>query len=268
MDIIIRDSPQAVGAAVADRIDAVIRAAQGAPLTLGLATGSSPEPAYEELIRRFQEQGLSFAHCQAFLLDEYVGLSADHEQSYAATIRRMFTRHVDIDDAKVHSPQGDAQDPEQEVRRYDAAISDAGGVDVQILGIGRNGHIAFNEPTGSLASRTHVQVLAQSTVEANARFFASEDEVPSHAMSQGLGTIMEARKIVLVALGEDKAEAVKELVEGAVSARWPGTILQHHPDVTVVVDEAAASLLELRDFYATLERDRQDRQAELSAPAH
>jgi glucosamine-6-phosphate deaminase len=224
---------------------------------LGLATGSSPLPAYAELIRRHREEGLSFARASAFLLDEYVGLAPEDEQSYHRFIREQLISQLDLPEAAVHSPHGTAADPAAEAAAYDRRIREAGGVDLQILGIGSNGHIAFNEPGSSLGSRTRVVGLTRSTIADNARYFASPADVPVRALSQGLGTIMEARRIVLTASGERKAEAVAQLVEGGISARWPATVLQMHPAVTVVLDEAAASRLELHEDYrhaSSLER--------------
>lgn len=235
--------------AVADVFERTVRSAGASGAVLGLATGSSPVPAYAELIRRHREEGLSFAGSRAFLLDEYVGLPGGHEQSYHRFIRENFTSSVDIDDAAVVSPDGAAEDPAAEAAAYDRRIIEAGGIDLQILGIGSNGHIAFNEPGSSLASRTRVVGLTRRTIADNARFFDNAEDVPVRALSQGLGTIREARSIVLTASGEGKAEAVAQLVEGAISARWPATSLQLHPDVTVVVDEAAATRLELADYY-------------------
>lgn len=235
--------------AVADVFARTLRETAGDGTVLGLATGSSPVPAYTELIRRHREEGLSFAGARAFLLDEYVGLPAGHEQSYHRFIRENFTSHIDIEDAAVLSPDGAAADPAAEAAAYDRRIGEAGGVDLQILGIGSNGHIAFNEPGSSLASRTRVVGLTRRTIADNARFFENAEDVPVRALSQGLGTIRDARRIVLTATGEGKAEAVAQLAEGAISARWPATSLQLHPDVTVVVDEAAASRLELADYY-------------------
>ncbi|AXK44887.1 glucosamine-6-phosphate deaminase [Brachybacterium saurashtrense] len=234
---------------VADQFARTLREAGPRGAVLGLATGSSPVPAYTELIRRHREEGLSFAGSRAFLLDEYVGLPAGHPQSYHHFIRENFTSHVDIDDAAVVSPDGTAADPVAEAASYDRRLVEAGGVDLQILGIGSNGHIAFNEPGSSLASRTRVVGLTRSTIEDNSRYFASAADVPVRALSQGLGTILEARRIVLTATGAQKAEAVAQLAEGAISARWPATVLQLHPDVVVVVDEAAASRLELAEYY-------------------
>lgn len=229
---------------------------------LGLATGSSPVPAYAELIRRHREEGLSFAGSRAFLLDEYVGLPAGHEQSYHRFIRENFTAQIDIDDAAVVSPNGAAADPIAEAASYDLGIAEAGGVDLQILGIGSNGHIAFNEPGSSLSSRTRVVGLTRSTITDNSRYFDAPADVPVRAISQGLGTILEARRIVLTATGAGKATAVAHLVEGAISSRWPATVLQLHPDVVVVVDEAAAAELQLAEDY------RYARSLEIENPLH
>lgn len=249
MRIIIATDAAAVARAVADRFESVVREAGGRGAVLGLATGSSPLGTYQELIRRHREEGLSFAHCRAFLLDEYVGLPAGHEQSYHRFIREQFVNHIDMDDASVHSPRGDAPDPDHEAQRYDSEIARAGGIDLQILGIGANGHIAFNEPASSLQSRTRVVTLTEQTISDNARFFDTAEDVPVQALTQGLGTISEARAIVLTATGRAKAEAVAQMVEGGLSARWPATTLQMHNDVTVVVDEDAASELELVEYY-------------------
>lgn len=237
---------------VADLFERAVRNAGDQGATLGLATGSSPVPTYAELIRRHREEGLSFARSRAYLLDEYIGLPAGHEQSYHRFIRENFVDHIDLDSAQVHSPDGAAADPAAEAVRYDQAIQQAGGVDLQILGIGSNGHIGFNEPGSSLVSRTRVVGLTPQTISDNSRYFTSADEVPVRAISQGVGTILESRRIVLTASGEHKAEAIAQMVEGAVSARWPATMLQMHPDVVVVIDEAAASRLELADYYRHL----------------
>ena len=249
MDIYITADVETGAKIVADIVERTLREAGEQGAVLGLATGSSPLPAYTELIRRHRDEGLSFAGSRAFLLDEYVGLPAGHEQSYHHVIREHFTSHVDIDDAAVVSPDGAAADPAAEAASYDRRIREAGGVDLQILGIGSNGHIAFNEPGSSLSSRTRVVGLTRRTIEDNSRYFDSPRDVPTRALTQGVGTILEARRIVLSASGEGKAAAVARLAEGAISARWPATILQMHPDVIVVVDEAAASQLELADYY-------------------
>ncbi|PLA28450.1 glucosamine-6-phosphate deaminase [Corynebacterium coyleae] len=245
MEIIIRRTPEEVGAYAADCIEPFAR--EGA--TIGLATGSSPNPTYKELIRRHREEGLSFARCKAFLLDEYYGIPRDHEQSYYSTIRREFTGSIDIPDSSVASPDGEAANPQAAATSYDHAIRHAGGVDIQILGIGANGHIAFNEPTSSLRSRTRLIDLHPRTIEDNARFFDSADEVPRQALTQGIGTILEARHLVLIATGPVKANAVQALVEGPLSASCPASALQLHNAAKVVVDESAAEMLTGAETY-------------------
>lgn len=217
---------------------------------LGLATGSSPLATYRHLIERVRTGTLSFARGQAFTLDEYVGLDSDHPQCYRNVIYRDFLSGTDFASQAVHSPNGNAEDLVAAAHAYDRMIAEAGGIDLQILGIGSDGHIGFNEPGESFASRTHLGVLTHQTRHDNARFFDSNiDAVPTHCITQGLGTIMEARRLVLLAQGRSKARAIRELVEGAVSARWPATIIQMHPDAWVLVDEDAASELELGDYY-------------------
>jgi glucosamine-6-phosphate deaminase len=210
---------------------------------------SSTMSVYRELIRRHREEGLSFAGVQAFLLDEYVGLPSSHPQSYAHVIRAEFTDHVGIDSARVHGPDGIAEDIFGAAEHYDALITETGPVDVQLLGIGGNGHVGFNEPGSSLGSRTRVKTLTEQTRRDNARFFAGVDEVPRHVITQGLGTISAARHLVLIATGSHKAAAVAAAVEGPVTASCPASVLQLHPHVTVVVDEAAAAQLANAEFY-------------------
>jgi glucosamine-6-phosphate deaminase len=246
MEVIIRQHEQECGVAVADIVDRAVRSGAS---TLGLATGSSPLSVYRELIRRHREENLTFRDAQAFLLDEYVGLPPSHPHSYANVIRVEFTDHVDIDAARVHGPDGVADDIFAAAAQYDALITESGPVDVQLLGIGANGHIGFNEPGSSLGSRTRVATLAEQTRRDNARFFASVDEVPRHVITQGLGTIGASRHLVLIATGTRKAAAVAAAVEGAVTASCPASVLQLHPHVTMVVDEPAASRLDNADFY-------------------
>lgn len=247
MEIVIQPTAEAIASIVADSIEQLLRSRE-API-LGLATGSSPLPVYRELVRRHVEEGLSFAHVRAFLLDEYVGLPQGHPESYREVIRREFTGLVDISDDHVQSPDGFSSDIATAGERYDAAISAAGGIDLQLLGIGTDGHIAFNEPGSSLASRTRLKTLTEQTRDDNARFFDHVDEVPYHVLTQGLGTILEARHLVLVATGANKAEAVAAMVEGPVSAFWPGSVLQLHPHATVLLDEEAASRLKFAEYY-------------------
>lgn len=243
VEVVIVDSAAAAGLVVADILESCVRAGG----TLGLSTGSSPLPAYDELVRRHREEGLSFGGSRAFLLDEYVGIPADHPQSYRQVIRRTLTGRVGLGD--VAGPDGTATDLVTEAAAYEEAIRLAGGVDVQLLGIGSDGHIGFNEPGSSLASRTRVKTLAERTRQDNARFFGSPQEVPHHVLTQGLGTILEARHVVLLATGGAKAAAVAAAVEGPVSAFCPASVLQLHPHVTAVLDEAAAARLALADYY-------------------
>lgn len=247
MEVVIAEVEQ-LGRLGADIVEHLVR--QKPTAVLGLATGSSPLPLYAELIRRHQEEGLSFAWCRAFTLDEYVGLPIEHPERYRNVIAAEFTDHVDIPPASVQGPDGLGEDIPAACAGYEQAIAAAGGVDLQVLGIGADGHIAFNEPSSSLASRTRMKSLTEQTRIDNARFFGGDlDKVPMHALTQGIGTIMQARHVVLMAHGAAKAEAVEQLVEGPVSSRWPGTALQFHPHVTVLVDEEAASRLSLGGFY-------------------
>ncbi|MCS4485241.1 glucosamine-6-phosphate deaminase [Gleimia sp. 6138-11-ORH1] len=248
MRIAILPDDNTIGKVAADLIEELYRAKPNA--VLGLATGSSPLPIYKELIARHQAGKLSFKHGKAFMLDEYVGIPNEHPERYRNVIDTEIASHVDFPADAVNGPDGNAPDLHAACAAYDRAIKDAGGVDLQILGIGSDGHIAFNEPGESLTSRTHVGVLTEQTRRDNARFFDGDiDQVPTHCVTQGLGTIMDARRLVLVAQGKGKARAIKELVEGAVSAKWPATIMQMHPDAWVLVDEAAAAELELADYY-------------------
>jgi glucosamine-6-phosphate deaminase len=217
---------------------------------LGLATGSSPLAIYDQLAARHRAGDVSFAEASAFTLDEYVGLAADHPQRYRTVIEQELVSRIDLPTAAVHGPDGLAEDLPAAGAAYERAIAEAGGVDLQILGIGTDGHIGFNEPASSLASRTRIKTLTEQTRRDNARFFDDElASVPTHCLTQGLGTIMDARHVLLVATGRHKAEAVHQLVEGAVSALWPATVLQHHPHVSVLLDEAAAGRLQLAGYY-------------------
>ena len=230
--------------------DAVVRLLRRRPAAvLGLATGSSPLRVYRELIRRCARGEVSFAAARAFLLDEYVGLAAGSPQSYRSVIRTELTDAVDIAPDAVQGLDGTAPDLVDECRRYEAALADAGGVDLQLLGIGTDGHLGFNEPGSSLASRTRLKTLTRQTREDNARFFPSYDDVPRHVLTQGLGTIRDAAHLVLLASGPAKAAAVAAAVEGPVSASCPASVLQLHPHVTVVLDDAAGSRLAAADYY-------------------
>lgn len=210
---------------------------------LGLATGSSPLGMYRELVRMHREEGLDFSGVTTFNLDEYVGVPPEHDQSFSYFIQENLFRHINIQAENTHLPDGMAGDVEAYCAGYEAQIEAAGGIDLQVLGIGSNGHLAFNEPGSSLASRTRPVLLTDQTRQDNAHFFASLDEVPTHAISMGLGTIAEARRLLLLANGEKKAQAIHAAIEGPLTAMMPASLVQIHPDVTILVDEAAASLV-------------------------
>ena len=248
MEVVITSDEGEAGRLGADVVTELLRRRPDA--VMGVATGSSPLAIYDELGRRIDAGELSLKHARAFMLDEYIGLPPDHPERYHQVIHRDFVAKVDIEPRHVHGPDGSAQDVPAACAAYERAIAEAGGIDVQILGVGTGGHIAFNEPGSSLVSRTRLKTLTERTRLDNARFFDGDaDAVPRHCITQGLGTIMDARHIVLVAFGAGKAEAIRELVEGPISASWPATILQMHPHVTVLVDAAAAGRLERRSYY-------------------
>lgn len=246
MEIVILGGRRQIGKLAADAIEQLLRRKPEA--VLGLATGSSPLPVYDELAARHQ-QGLDFSRASAFALDEYVGLPAGHPESYREVVRREFTNRVNIAAENVHGPDGRADNIPAACEAYEQAIAAAGGVDLQLLGLGTDGHIGFNEPGSSFASRTRIKSLVEQTRRDNARFFNSLSEVPHHVITQGLGTIMEARHVILLATGAQKAQAVRDFVEGPVAAICPASVLQFHPHATVLLDEAAASGLKLADFY-------------------
>lgn len=247
MEVVILRDAGAVARLAADAVEAVIR---GRPSpVLGLATGSSPLGTYAELRRRHREAGLSFARATAFLLDEYVGLPVDHPQRYRAVIDAELASRVDLRPEAVHAPDALDGDVPAGCAAYERAITDAGGIDIQLLGIGSDGHLGFNEPGSSLSSRTRIKTLAEQTRSDNARFFATLAEVPYHVLTQGLGTILGARHLVLLALGERKADAVAAALEGPLSASCPASVLQLHPHATVILDDAASGRLQRADHY-------------------
>ena len=210
---------------------------------LGLATGSTPIGLYKCLIKWYEEGILDFSQIETFNLDEYVGIERTNDQSYYYFMHDNLFDHVNIPEDKTHVLFGMTDDPERECREYDAMIDERGGIDIQLLGLGHDGHIAFNEPEESFPDGTHVVDLNEMTIDANSRFFATRDEVPKRAYTMGIGRIMKARKILLVVSGEDKADAVKACFEGPVKPQVPGSILQFHPDVTIIGDAAALSKL-------------------------
>lgn len=247
MQIVIVETPEEVGRVAAAKVGRVVH--DRADAVIGVATGSSPLAIYAELARQVREGSLDCSAVRAFALDEYVGLALDHPESYHSVIHREVVQPLRLRPALVHVPDGAATDIARACEEYERLIRQAGGVDIQILGIGANGHIGFNEPTSSFASRTRIKTLAPKTRADNARFFDTPEQVPTHCLTQGLATILDARRLVLVAQGDAKADAVAAMVEGPLSSMCPGSALQLHPDATVVVDRAAASRLTLTEYY-------------------
>ncbi len=265
MEVVICPDARGVGEVSAATV-AQVAARVGPGVVIGVATGSSPLATYAELAHRVRAGVLDLSQASAFALDEYVGLPVDHPESYHDCIRRSVTEPLGLDPSRVHVPDGGLDGLDTAGQRYEDAIQEAGGVDVQIVGIGANGHVGFNEPSSSLSSRTRVKTLTEQTRRDNARFFAALDEVPRRCITQGMGTVMDAGHVVLVATGEHKADAVAAVVEGPVTAMWPGSVLQMHPNVTVVVDEAAARRLTLADYFRAAYDNRPDWQRPASAP--
>lgn len=250
MEVLIRADADAVADAAASMVLAALPGDR--PAVLGLATGSSPLGVYRRLAAAAASGRLDVERLSGVALDEYVGLPAGHPQSYRATLEREVCDVVGLRRERLHVPDGTARDLDGLVAAaaaYEETIASLGGVDVQILGIGANGHLGFNEPGSALTSRTRVKRLSDRTREDNARFFGSVDDVPTHCLTQGLGTILDARRLVLVATGEAKAPAVADALEGPLTASCPGSVLQWHADAVVVLDEDAAHLLKNRSYY-------------------
>jgi len=244
-EIVIVADAAAAGAIVADEIARLVRANPEA--VLGLATGSTPVPVYAALPSRLA--GVDVSRVRGFALDEYVGLDPAHPESYRSVLTREVVEPLGLDPARVFVPNGSLDGIEHAGDDYERALAEAGGVDLQILGIGTDGHIGFNEPGSSFASATRVKTLTRQTRQDNARFFDSIDDVPRHCITQGLGTILRARHLVLLAFGKGKAEAVAGAVEGPVTASLPASAIQLHPHATVVIDDAAASDLRFGEYY-------------------
>lgn len=242
-EIVIVADAEAAGDLAADAV--LRRLSRATTPTWGVATGSTPLSTYRAMAARDHD----LSGVRAFALDEYVGLPAGHPESYRAVLDRELVHPLGLNTEKVHVPDGSHEGLESAGDRYEREIADAGGIEVQILGIGTDGHVGFNEPGSSLASRTRVKTLTEQTRQDNARFFDSPDDVPRHCVTQGLGTISRARHLILLAFGEGKAAAIAAAVEGPVTAAVPGSIIQLHPSVTVFVDEAAASRLAHADYY-------------------
>lgn len=252
MRVIILPDPEAVARKAANFIASLVR--KQPACVLGLATGGTPLGTYRELIRMHQESGLDFSQTTTFNLDEYVGLGPTHPQSYRYFMQSNLFDHINIPSNSTHVPDGRALDFEYFAQQYEQKIRDAGGIDLQLLGIGTDGHIAFNEPGSSLGSRTRLKTLASETIRDNARFFGSEDAVPRLAVTMGVGTILESRRCLLLACGAGKAMAIRDTVEGPITAQVTASALQLHREVIVILDAAAANLLARRQYYAEVEQ--------------
>ena len=241
MEVVVKETPEEMSKLSAELIAEVVRRKPRA--VLGLATGSTPLGTYKELIRLHKQEGLDFSRVVTFNLDEYVGLAHDHPQSYHYFMWENLFKHININAKNVHIPDGTSKDIPGWCRWYEEQIVKAGGLDVQLLGIGSNGHIAFNEPGSSLGSRTRVKTLDEKTRQDNTRFFRNMNEVPKYAITMGIGTIMDSRQLILLANGAGKADAIRMTCEGAITAMVPATIVQLHPKATIIVDRQASSKL-------------------------
>jgi glucosamine-6-phosphate deaminase len=222
---------------------------------LSFATGSSPLALYQQLINDCQHKKVSFKDVTSFNLDEYFGLASTHPQSYRYFMNHHLFDHIDIDKNQTYIPQGDASDPFIACQKYENKIKEYGGIDIQLLGIGRNGHIGFNEPSSALMSRTRVKTLTRETIADNARFFSADEYQPHMALTMGIGTILDAKKIILLATGKSKASAIKACVEGPLTAACPASALQLHQQAILILDEDAASELSDVEFYKHIERE-------------
>lgn len=247
MEVIIQRDYEQMSRAAAQIVVEVLNTKPNA--VLGMATGSTPLGLYQELVRLHKEEQLDFSRVTTFNLDEYVGLPVNHPQSYHYFMHEHFFRHVNIPPDSINIPSGTTSNYPAFCQWYEQRIEECGGIDLQILGIGSDGHIAFNEPTSSLSSRTRLKTLSEQTIDDNARFFEDRESVPIYAITMGVGTILDARKLVLVASGKAKAEAIAQAVEGPVTSMITASAIQLHQDATVIVDGEAATGLKMRDYY-------------------
>ena len=248
MEVIIQSKNYEIAVIAADLIqDAILKKPN---LVLGLATGSTPIGLYEELVQMHKEEGLDFSKVTTFNLDEYIGIPIEHPQSYHTFMAQHFFDHVNIPAENQHIPQNSAENHEEFCAAYEEAIIRAGGIDIQVLGIGTDGHIGFNEAGSSFSSRTRIKTLSKSTFLANAKHFDGDiNAVPEMAITMGIGTIMDAKQCLLLASGESKSKAIAKAVEGPITAMVPASILQMHPKATVILDDRAASKLTKVEYY-------------------
>jgi glucosamine-6-phosphate deaminase len=263
MRVIILPDAESVSRRAASTIAELVR--KRPDCVLGLATGSTPLGVYRELVRLHREEGLDFSRVITFNLDEYVGLAPSHPQSYWHFMQANLFDHLNINPQNTHVPDGLAEDYEEYCPLYEKMIDDAGGIDLQLLGIGGDGHIAFNEPGSSLGSRTRLKTLAPETIRDNARFFSSPAEVPRLAVTMGVGTILDSRRCLLLAYGASKAVAIAQAVEGPLTAQVTASALQLHREATVIIDEAAAGQLTRREYYDAVEQSNRLLQEEASS---
>lgn len=247
MEVIIQSDYAQMSRVAARMVVEVLNAKPNA--VLGMATGSTPLGLYQELVRLYKAGEVDFSRVTTFNLDEYVGLPTNHPQSYHYFMRENFFNHVNIQPQNINIPSGTTDNYPAFCEWYEQRIEECGGIDLQILGIGSDGHIAFNEPTSSMRSRTRLKTLAKQTIDDNARFFERREDVPVYAITMGVGTILDARKIILLAGGASKASAIASMVEGPVTSMVTASALQLHPDTKVIVDEEAAGELQMRDYY-------------------
>ncbi|MHB1034709.1 MAG: glucosamine-6-phosphate deaminase [Pirellulales bacterium] len=251
MEVIVRETYDEMSKAAARVVAQTMNAKPNA--VLGMATGSTPLGLYRELVRMHQNEGLDFSQVTTFNLDEYVGLPVTHPQSYHYFMHENFFKHVNISRPNIYIPSGTTDNYEAFCAWFERRIIECGGIDLQILGIGSDGHIAFNEPTSSLGSRTRIKTLAKPTIDDNARFFDRREDVPIYAITMGVGTILEARRIILLASGENKAAAVAATIEGPVTSMVTASALQLHEDSIVFVDRPAAGELKMLDYYTWIQ---------------
>ena len=253
MEIIIKDNFDDANKIAAKVIAKILYSKPNA--VLGLATGSTPLGLYKELIRLHRDEGLDFSQTTTFNLDEYVGLTANHEQSYHYFMQENLFKDINVPQQNIHVPSGTTDNYAAFCRWYEERIVESGGIDLQVLGIGSDGHIAFNEPSSSLGSRTRIKTLAKQTIDDNARFFDKAEEVPIYSITMGVGTILEARKIMLLANGESKADAIAGAIEGPVTAMNTASALQLHQQVMYFLDTAAAGKLRMFDYYQWIQEN-------------
>jgi glucosamine-6-phosphate deaminase len=256
MEVIVHRNYEEMSRAAAQIVADVLNAKPNA--VLGMATGSTPLGVYKELVRLHREGRLDFAQVTTFNLDEYVGLPTTDPQSYHHFMHENFFKHVNIARGNIYIPSGTTSNYKSFCPWYEQRIKECGGIDLQILGIGSDGHIAFNEPGSSLSSRTRLKTLARQTIEDNARFFSRPEDVPIYAITMGVGTILEARALLLLANGANKAHAVAQMIEGPVTSMITASALQLHPSATVFLDESAAAQLKMRDYYDWVAKKKPD----------